>query len=172
MARWAISVISLAMGNGSGSSAGSSGTEQAANQIMGLPMGQVLMFGAAIIAAIAAGYYVVKGIKEKYKRLMRQSSFTEKIDPLLKAGLVTHGIIIGIIAVFFFFAAMNGNSGQAGGLEEAFSTVRSAPFGRILLGLMGLGLVGFGVQNIVMAAYRFIPRQHGDEIRNMAGDLI
>ncbi len=169
-----VSVVSLAMSSdgSSGGSGGGSGTQQAATEIMGMPMGQVLMFAAAIIAAAVAVYYIHKGIKEKYKRLMRQTSTTEKIDPVLKAGMVTHGIIIGIIAVFFFLAAINSDSGQAGGLQEAFAAVRSAPFGRILLGLVGLGLVGFGVLNLVMARYRFIPRQNGSEIRNMAGDII
>lgn len=162
------SVAALALGRGSGSN----GAERAASQIMGLPMGTILMFGAAAVTATAAGYYIHKGLREKYKRLMRQTAFTERIDPLLKVGLVTHGIVIGIIAAFFFFAAMNGNAGEVGGVREAFSAVRNAPFGRILLGLMGLGLVGFGLQNLVMAVYRFIPRQDGTEIRNMAGDLV
>ena len=165
-----ISVVSMAMGSSSGS--GSSGPQQATDQAMGLPMGQILVWAGAAIAFIAAGYYVQKGVKEKYKERMRQSSFTEKVDPLLKAGLITHGVIIAIIGAFLFFAASNGDSAQAGGVEEAFSAIRSAPFGRILLGVVGVGLMAFGLQNLVMARYRVIPRQDGSEIRNMAGDVI
>jgi hypothetical protein len=162
---------SMAMGNSGGSTGagGGGGAEQAASQAMSLPGGQWLLIIAGLITIGAGGYYIHKGLEEKYKERMRQTSLTERLDPALKAGLIVHGIIVGIIGAFILYAGWQGDPSEAGGVGKAFDAVRSAPFGRILLGLVALGLIGFALQNLVMARHRIIPRNTGPDIVTLSG---
>jgi hypothetical protein len=41
-------------------------------------------------------------------------------------------------------------------------------FGRILLGALGLGLVGFAIENLVEALYRVVPARSGGEVMTLA----
>ncbi len=121
------------------------------------------------IAVIGAGiFYGWKGISEKYKEEIRRTSTTERLDPVIKAGLVAHGIVIALIGVFLFYAGQTTDPGQAGGIGKAFATVRSQPFGQILLGLLGLGMLAFAVYCFVDAIYRIVPRIAGDDVSTLA----
>jgi len=160
-----IGVIRMALGDTSGSG---NGTQSLASRVLAMESGALIMMVIGIITICAGIYYGYKAIAEKYKEHIRATSTTEKLDPAIKAGLIAHGIVIVLIGVFLFYAGQTTDPGQAGGLGKAFATVRAQPFGRILLGLLGLGMLGFAVYCFVEAIYRVVPRVAGDDVSTLA----
>ena len=144
-----LSVAGAAMGGGSGGNGG--GTESATQQLMSMPFG-IWLVGIAGAATIGAGgYYVYKGVAEKYKEHIRVTPTARKLDPVMKFGCIAEGAVIGIIGLSIVIAALTADPNQAGGVGEALAQVRSVAYGRILLAIVGLGLVAFAVENFVEA---------------------
>jgi hypothetical protein len=125
--------------------------------------------GAVGVVTIGAGgYYAYKGFAEKYKEHLQRTPTSEKLDPVIKAGLIAHGGVIALIGVFLLYAGITADSSQAGGVGQAFQTVRSQPYGQVLLGLTAIGMVCFAVYCAVEAVYRIVPRRAGSDIKTLA----
>lgn len=158
--------IRLAMGSGGGDD--SQSQEHWTAWLLSQPFGRwiVIAIGAAVIGA--GIYYGYKGVAEKYKEHLRWTTTIERLDPLCKGGLVAYGIVIAMIGGFLLWAGWTSDPSEAGGLDQAFSTVRSAAFGRVLLGVLGLGLIGFAIENFIEAAYRIVPARAGADVMTLA----
>lgn len=161
-----LSVASAAMGGGSGSGGG--GTESATQKLMTMPYGVWLVALAGALTLGAGGYYVYKGVAERYKEHIRVTPTTRKLDPVMKFGCIAEGAVVGIIGILILFAAATADPSQAGGVGEALGQIRSVAFGRILLAIVGLGLIAFAVENVVEAIYRVIPRRAGSDVMTLA----
>lgn len=159
------SVAATAMG---GSGGGEGGTQTATQKLMSMPFGIWLVGITGVITIGAGAYYIRKGIKERYKEHIRVTPTARKLDPVMKFGCVAMGVVIGIIGVSIVFAALNADPSQAGGVGEALHQLRSMAFGRILLGIVGLGLIGFAVENAVEGYYRVLPRYAGPDVMTLA----
>ncbi|WP_375174930.1 DUF1206 domain-containing protein [Pseudooceanicola sp.] len=160
------SVLRMAIGSGSGG--GDSAPQSLTSKVLAMPNGKMIVMALGLLVVAAGLYYGYKGLSEKYKENIRLTSVTERLDPAVKAGLVAHGVVIVLIGVFLFYAGQTADPGEAGGVGKAFEVVRAQPFGRIMLGVLGLGTVGFAVYCFVEACYRVIPRLSGDEISTLA----
>ncbi|GGB29834.1 DUF1206 domain-containing protein [Allosediminivita pacifica] len=161
-----ISVGTMAIGNGGGSGGG--GVGSFTGKIMQMPGGQVIV-GVIGLGVIGAGvYYVLKGVQEKYRRDIRTTQVTLKLDPAMKAGFIAEGIVVGIIGVLIVMAALTHDPSQAGGVGAALDRIRSAAFGRILLAAIAVGLIGFAIENFVEAVYRIVPARAGDDVQTLA----
>lgn len=149
---------------------GSSGdsTESWTARLMQMPFGRWLVVIVGLIVIGAGLYYAHKGLSERYQRNLRSTDLTQRLQPACKAGLLAHGIAIVLIGGFFVYAGWTSDPSEAGGLEQAFRTVRDAAFGRVLLGLMGLGFVGFAVYCWIEAAYRIVPARAGSDVVSLA----
>lgn len=166
----AVTAARQAMGSGSSSGDGGGQVRTLASWLMQQDQwGKWVVVAAGFITIGAGVYYGVKAVRELYKRHMRQSPTAEKLDPAVKAGLIAHGVVVALIGVFLTIAGWTADPSQAGGLNQAFETIRSQPYGQILLGLMGLGLVGFAVYCFVEARYRIVPRRAGPDTATLAG---
>lgn len=160
-----VSVAGIALRGGEGDGGG---TQSATAKLMQMPYG-VWLVGAVGLATIGAGiYYGYKGIAEKYKEHIRVTPTARKLDPVLKFGCIAEGVVIGIIGVLICYAALTADASQAGGVGEALGQIRAAPFGRIMLGVVALGLVAFAVENAVEGLYRVIPRREGSDVMTLA----
>lgn len=160
-----VSVASTAMGSGGG---GGDGAQTATQKLMSMPWGPWLVMAAGLVTIGAGIYYAHKGITEKYKRDIRVTPLARKLDPVMKFGLVAEGVVVGIIGVSIFYAGMTVDPSEAGGVSTALDQIRSAAFGRILLGVVAVGLIGFAVENFIEAAYRIVPRRSGDDAMTLA----
>lgn len=158
----------IALGSHSGEDDGAQGLVA---RLMELPYGPALVMAAGAVTIGAGGYYVWKALDERYKKRMRRTALTDRLDPLLKAGLIAHGIVIALVGAFILYAGLQGNAGEAGGLDKAFATVRAAPFGRTMLFVLAAGTVLFGLYCAVQAVFRIIPRHDGPDVDTLAGRL-
>jgi hypothetical protein len=160
-----VSVAALAMG---GSGSGGSGAQGIVAQVMQMPGGRWIV-GAVGLAVIGAGvYYAWKGFAETYKENIVNTAATERLEPVLKFGLIAQGVVVGIVGVLIGYAAFTLDPSEAGGLGAAFEQIRQAPFGRILLIAVALGLVAFAVENFIEAIYRVVPRLRDPDTKTMA----
>ncbi|MFD2738490.1 DUF1206 domain-containing protein [Sulfitobacter aestuarii] len=159
-----ISVFGLAMGGSSGGDSAQDWTQK----LMAMPMGRYLVAAGALVLLGAGIYYAYKGWSGKYKEHLRDAALTRKLDPVLTAGLVIYGLLLAVVAFSLGIAALRADPSQAGGLGQALHTIRTMPFGRVLLGITGLGLLGFALYNLVEAAFRVIPRISGPNVKTLA----
>lgn len=158
------SVAGLALGKSSG---GSNEQDWTAS-LMALPFGKWIAAGVGLAIAGAGLYYISKGWQRKYERHIRVTATTRKLDPALRAGFVAYGTVIGLVGAFLLIAALRSDPSEAKGVGDALNALRSMTFGSVLLGLIGLGLLGFALENLVEAIYRIVPGQGGGNSRTLA----
>ena len=151
----AVAVAALAMGRGG--SGGEDGAQDWTGKLMALPAGKWLVAIAAIAIAGAGVHYILKGWKKKYQRYIRVTEVSRKLSPVLRWGFVSYGIILVIIGVFLGIAALQSDPSEAKGFGDALAYIRDQSYGGFLLGLFGLGILGFAIENFVEARYRVVP---------------
>ena len=68
--------------------------------------------------------------------------------------LAARGVVFGLIGLFLIQAALQHNPEQAGGLDEALQALARQGHGRLLLGVVAVGLVAYGSYMLLIAWYR------------------
>ena len=66
------------------------------------------------------------------------------IDPISRFGLTARGLLFMGIAAFVIYAALTLDASEARGIEGVMIWVQERAYGRILLGILGLGVMAFG----------------------------
>ena len=150
-------------GNGGGD-----GTQSVTQKLMQMPWGPWLVMAVGLITVGAGIYYAHKGISESYKDHIRVTPLARRLDPVMKAGLVAEGIVIVIIGLLVAYAGLTNDPGEAGGVGAALGEIRAVAFGRVLMGAVAAGLVAFGIENLVEAVYRVVPRRSGPDVMTLA----
>ena len=62
-----------------------------------------------------------------------------------KVGYIAKGVAIGLVGALFGYAAVTHDPKKSGGLDAALQEVLEQPFGPVLLGAIGLGLICYGL---------------------------
>jgi len=153
-----IAAIRLLLGSGGG---GGSNADSWTAKLMSQPLGLWLV---GIVGLIVIGV----GLRQFYKA--KKADFFEKLKTgemsasertwakrAGQAGLAARGVVFSIIGFFLIQAALNANPQEARGLGGALDTLAAQPYGPYLLGIVAIGLVGYGVYCWVNARYRKIP---------------
>lgn len=114
--------------------------------------------GLAALALLATGLYqLYYGWSEKYRDHLQESQIHSQHSALLlrsgKAGYIARGLVWVIIAYLLFRAALNANASEAGDTTDAFRFLEGSPFGSVLLGAVGLGVIAYGIFNFLRARY-------------------
>jgi uncharacterized protein DUF1206 len=137
-----VTAIRLAVGSGGGSG----GSEQTVTaRLLGVPFGRVLVIivGLAVIAVGVS--QIVKGVRRKFVRDDLRAGASPAVGALGTAGWVAKGVALLIIGALFGWAAITYDARKAGGMDAALGTLRSQPFGTLLLTVLALGIACFGV---------------------------
>ena len=93
---------------------------------------------------------IVRGVKSKFTRDLR-SGVSRPVRILGTVGYIAKGIALVIVGLLFGLAALTYNPERAGGMDAALSTIRSQPFGPVLLIAMAAGFACFGLFCFVWA---------------------
>jgi hypothetical protein len=72
------------------------------------------------------------------------------VETLARFGYAAKGFVYLVVGGLALQVA-TGNGGQTGGPKEALSEIATQPFGRILLALTGVGLIGYSIWRLVQA---------------------
>jgi hypothetical protein len=151
-----VSAVRLIMGGGGSSG----GAEQQTATLMSQPFGRWLVGLVGLLVIAAAIHQWVRAWKAKFRRRMAY----EKVGPeaerwlvrLGRAGLTARGVVFAIIGGFLLSAAVRADPEQAMGLGEALATLEAQAYGPWLLAAVAIGLLLYGVHQLVKARLRRI----------------
>ncbi|MGB3468199.1 MAG: DUF1206 domain-containing protein [Cyclobacteriaceae bacterium] len=144
----------IVTGSGGG---GGQGKQGYIADLLNKPFGQIMV---GIIGAVFIGYgiyQIYRVVSGDYKENLEKSALKDKIYKLLlnsgKVGYIARGTVLGLIGFFIVKAAWTANSSQVGGVSKAFDFLRSEG-GTIVFLVVALGLLGYGIFQIVTARYK------------------
>ena len=155
----AISVTAANWGTSSpsgGGGGGGGGEQEAADTLMGAPLGRYLvMLVGAVIIGIAL-YEIYKHVvqTEFMERFDVSGRTKQVVDVSGRMGYGARSIVAIIIGVFFIAAGVQSNSEKTRGLSGALKALAEQSWGPPLLWLVALGFVLFGVFCFLEARYR------------------
>src|SRR3712207_2266044 len=152
----ALAVLAVRAATGGGQS-GSGQQQQQAAGVFGWPGGRWLV-GAVGLVVIGVGVYLVaKGLRKKFLEEVDLTSASARTRALVeKLGLVGYpakGVALAVVGALLTWAAITFDPTKATGLDGALRTILDAPFGRVLLTLVALGIAAFGAYCFVRARY-------------------
>ncbi len=140
-----------------GAADGGGGSKGLAAKLMQQPWGHWLVYIVALCIFGAAVAHVIKALKEKYKKYFSMDhQLMEKVNPVIKFGLLSRAVVFTIISVFFAYAAWTYDPQKARGLDATLEFLQQQAYGTILLGVIALGLFAFGVYSFLEGIYRRI----------------
>lgn len=128
--------------------------------------GQVLATTGGQTAVLVLGLVVVGtglGIAVRAARQKQEKRLeSHRIPPVLRTpitvvgvvGLVGRGLVMALVGAFLVKAAWVFEADEARGLDAALKELAEQPFGRGLLSLAVVGLIGYALWSFVEAAYR------------------
>lgn len=139
------SALKIAMGGGSSGDS----TDTTTAKIMQMPAGQLLV-GLVGLAVLGYGIRLIyRGLSEsfmdKLKAKGRTGTTGKAFVTLGKAGYVSKGLALFVIAGLFLWAAWTHDPKKSGGLDQALSQVLQQPFGSPMLIVLAAGIACYGV---------------------------
>lgn len=140
---------------GSGQDSSNPEQKSLSARILAYPFGPALLAVVAAVIAAVGVYVVFRGLSKRFFDDL-QGRPSEPVVRLGQVGYLARGLAIVIVAVLFAWSAMAHDPKKAGGLDQAFHTVKDQPFGGVLLTIMALGFVAFG---LYCAAWSRRPRR-------------
>ncbi|HEX6104200.1 MAG TPA: DUF1206 domain-containing protein [Gemmatimonadales bacterium] len=151
----ALAAFRLARGDGGG---GGDGAREWAGRALSAPLGEVLLW---IVAAGVTGYGLYQLYRSWHAKLSRHLRLAELpsgtawwVVAVSRFGIAARGVVLCLIGYFLARAAARHDPAEAGGLEESLRAL--AEVGRWPLVVVALGLVAYGVYELVNARYRSI----------------
>ncbi|SDX54632.1 protein of unknown function [Geodermatophilus africanus] len=149
----ALAVLAVRTATGGG---GGGGQQQAAG-VFGWPAGRWLV-GLIGLVVIGVGVYLVnKGVSKKFLEEvdLRSASpqTTRLVTRLGQAGFPAKGVSLVVVGGLLVYAAATFDPARATGLDGALRTILDAPFGKVLLTLVAIGIAAFGAYCFVRARY-------------------
>jgi uncharacterized membrane protein len=138
-------------------SGGSSGGQQSAAGVFGWPAGRWLVALVGLVVIGVGVYLVHKGVSKRFLEEVDLGSAppqtTRLVTRLGQVGFPAKGVALGVVGGLLVYAALTFDPARATGLDAALRTILSAPFGRVLLTLVAVGIAAFG-------AYCFVRARH------------
>lgn len=83
-----------------------------------------------------------------------QPEHLAQVSPLCRFGLIALGFAFLIAGGFFVLAAVRYDSSEAKGLEGTLEAMRDQSYGPWLLGVVAVGLAGFGAYSWIEVLWR------------------
>lgn len=147
--------VSVLLGEGGGS-----GNEEkkATSGILGWPAGKWIVMAIAAGIGGAALWNLYRGVSRRFLKQLktgemssRARTWTTRIGVV---GLLARAVVFGLIAWFFFDAAVDYNANKAQGLDGALRKLAAQSYGTWLLSIVAAGLLAYGVFCVIQARYR------------------
>ncbi len=149
----ALAVLAVRTATGGG---GSGGQQQAAG-VFGWPAGRWLVALIGLVVIGVGVYLVHKGVSKRFLQEVDLGSApprtTRLVTRLGQAGFPAKGVALGVVGALLVYAAVTFDPARATGLDGALRTILEAPFGRVLLTLVAVGIAAFGAYCFVRARY-------------------
>jgi hypothetical protein len=152
----ALAVLAIRFATGGGQSSSQQQQETTAG-VFGWPAGRWLVGAAGLVLIGVGAYHVYKGVTKRFLKEIDLAeappTATRLVTRLGQAGFPGKGIALAVVGGLLVYAAITFDPSKAQGLDGALRTILEAPFGRILLTLVALGIAAFGAFCFVRARY-------------------
>jgi hypothetical protein len=127
------------------------------SKILSYPAGDWIVGIAALLTIVNGFRQMYKGVSGNYMKNVQfmRARHSEIFRNAGVVGYFSKGLVLIIIGYFFLRAALYHNANEAIGTKGAFALLENA-FGTVLMGLVALGLVGYGVFMFVKGRYQRI----------------
>lgn len=153
----ALTAARMVMGSSGG---GGGGTQTWTARLMDAPAGRWLVALVGLGFAAYGIYQFYRAAKSDLAKRLNLSSMRVRTREMAiraaRAGVAARGVVFLLIAYFLARAAIEYDAGEARGLQGALEALRDASYGPYLLGAVAVGLIGYGLFEIVKARYRRI----------------
>ena len=114
-------------------------------------------FSRAIIIGYGL-YELISGVKEKFMEKFKTYEMNAKERKLArisgKVGLIARGVVLTMVGFFFIKTAYTHDPNQSKGLGGALDEMASQPFGQFLLAMAAVGLILYGIYQIIRGRYQ------------------
>lgn len=133
----------------------SESTQTLSARLLANPAGVVLLVAVGLLILGIGVAFVVRGARRDFERQLSlpDGKVGSGIRVLGVVGYVAKGIAVAVAGVLFVVAALTHDPEKAGGLDAALRSLAELPFGRVLLWLVGAGLVIYGAYCFARARY-------------------
>lgn len=140
--------------------AGDSRAEDWTARLMAAPFGRWLVAAVGVSVIGYALYQLYRAYASKVRKHLDLSALGAEAQRAVVAlgrfGIGARGVVFLVIGWFLVRAARQADASQASGIGEALRTLGRQPHGRWLLAVTALGLVAYGLYELVNARYRRI----------------
>ncbi|HEY0303453.1 MAG TPA: DUF1206 domain-containing protein [Longimicrobiales bacterium] len=123
-------------------------------------------FGVWLVAAAGAGVagyglaQLVRAFRSKLDKFLRLGELSGNtrtwVRGLARIGMAARGVVFGVAGAFLIKAALENDPSEARDLGASLQAMEQPPFGTWVLGGIALGLLLYGLYNLVRARYRVI----------------
>ena len=153
----ALAAARLVLDRGAGPG-GDASARDCTGWLISQPFGQWLV-GVVVLVVIGAGLYHLYQASSanflddlKLGEMSRdEAMWTTRVGRL---GFAADGVAVGIIGGFLVAAAIHAQPQEARGLGGALEALARQPYGPWLLGIVGVGLIAYGLFMLIQARYR------------------
>jgi hypothetical protein len=124
--------------------------------VMSFPGGRILVGLAGLCIVGVAGYMLFQGLRTPFMKNFRPlpAALEVVIRELGRVGSIGRAIVFGVVGVLVVSAAVSYEPQKAGGIDDAFRTALSQPYGRPMALAAAAALVAFGLYGLAEAAFR------------------
>jgi len=129
--------------------------QQAVARTLDWPYGRPMVIIAGVALAGAGVAHLVKAARAGYRKWFDATPAAMRwIDPVSRFGLVARGLLFAGMASFVIYSAVTLDASDARGIEGVMLWVQDRVYGRILLGVLALGVMAFGAYSLIEAFVR------------------
>ena len=153
----ALGAFRVAFSVGSAGDSSDTSTRDWTATIMQYEWGTAMIVVGGLVMLGVAGVQFYQAYTASFATHLDQYEMTatarEWVIRLGRIGLSARGLIFGIIGLFLIVAAMNRNPEEARGIGGALEALAAQPYGLLLAGVVGAGLVAYGAHSLAQARY-------------------
>jgi hypothetical protein len=151
-----LAVLAIRFATGGGQSSSQQQQETTAG-VFDWPGGRFLVAAAGLVLIGVGAWHVRKGLTKRFLKQIdlgdASRGATRLVTRLGQVGFPAKGIALALVGALLVYAAVTFDPSKAQGLDGALRTILEAPFGRILLTLVAVGIAAFGAFCFVRARY-------------------
>ena len=141
-----------------GNAGGGDSEQTISAKLMEQPFGVWIV---GLVGAIIIGYglhELFSGVKEKFMEKFKTYEMNAKERKLArisgKVGLIARGVVLTMVGFFFIKTAYTHDAEHSKGLGGALDEMASQPFGQFLLAMAAVGLILYGIYQIIRGRYQ------------------
>jgi hypothetical protein len=149
----ALTLVSFAMGTGSGGDNRQSASDLTANVIKA-PGGVALLVLIGVGIAVTGVIYAVRGFRKSFEKNLTMPASPKArtaVTVLGVAGYVAKGIVLLLTGLLIAIATLRAHPEESTGLDGGLRALRDQTFGPYLLAAVGAGLICYGLYMVVRA---------------------